>query len=97
MLRLLLAGRMQLWAVVGEAIEAIVLTEIAEYPRRRLCRVLAAAGAGRARWLHLLGTIEEWARAQGCTAIEPVARPGWERALAPLGYRKTHVILEKEL
>ncbi len=97
-LRLALGGAMQLWAAMdGDAAKAVAITEVTAFPRRLVCRVLACTGEGPESWLGHLAAIETWARAQGCTAIEPVARPGWERLLKPLGYRKTHVILEKPL
>ena len=80
-----------------ENITAIAITEIVDFPRRKICRLLACTGTGADRWLDKLAEIEDWARHRGCTAIEPIARPGWERKLTARGYRKTHVVLEKSL
>lgn len=97
-LRNLIAGRMDLWlAEDGGAIHAVAISEIVVYPRVRVCKLLACTGEKARRWLDLLAQIEAWARAQGCAVIEPVCRPGWERHLKPMGYRKTHVVLEKTL
>jgi hypothetical protein len=41
--------------------------------------------------------IEQWAREIGANRVRPLTRPGWERVLKPLGYHKTHVMLEKDL
>lgn len=48
------------------------------------------------RWRdEMTSTVEAWARSIGATRIIGWARPGWGRVLP--GYRKTHVMLEKEL
>jgi hypothetical protein len=98
-LRLVLAGRMQLWTAVDDAaaVRAVAITEIVSYPRRRVCRLLACTGTGIDDWWPLIAGLEAWARDAGCTALEPLARPGWERRLKSAGYRKTHIILEKTL
>ena len=120
-LKQLVDGQMQLWAVLdeepeasedetkrlqgsrarqateGPQIKAIAITEISQFPRARVCWVLACTGDVVDDWLDHLSEIESWAHARGCTAIEPVARPGWERRLNSRGYRKTHVVLEKTL
>lgn len=40
--------------------------------------------------------VSEWARAQGCGRITIKGRKGWERVMAPLGYR-TKTLLVKDL
>lgn len=94
-----LSRRMNMWLVQGDAdhISAIAITEIVAYPRITVCKLLACTGEGAEQWVDLLADIEAWAKAQGCAAIEPICRPGWERRLKPKGYRKTHVVLEKSL
>jgi len=94
-----LNGRMELWLVMDEAgaIQALVITEIVAYPRITVCRLLACTGDDAALWVDLLASMEAWAKSRGCAAMEPICRPGWERRLKPLGYRKTHVVLEKSL
>lgn len=85
----------QLWVAVtdGDVVMALI-TEIRTYPGKRVAALVACAGERRGDWLHYLTTVEKWAKAQGCEAIEAEARPGWERVL---GWRRTHVILEKEI
>jgi len=93
----LIAGSMNLWLAVDEtdAIKAVAVTEIAAYPRIMVCKLLACTGDDAALWVDLLAPIEDWAKSRGCAAMEPICRPGWERRLKSLGYRKTHVVLEK--
>jgi hypothetical protein len=91
----LLKGQMQLWVATGNGIEAILVTEIVDYPRQRRCNLFLSAGHALEACLDHLGEIEAWARARGCDAIEAGGRPGWERVLP--GFRRTHVLLEKDL
>ena len=96
----LVAGRKQLWIwVPGPAgVQALAVTEIVNYPATRICRVCIATGERRDQWLAPgVAVIEAWAKEQGCDAVEPVARLGWEPELKRLGYRAHHVILSKEL
>ena len=89
------SGDMQLWVVGKDNIEAVVLTEVHQFPRMKTVRLIMTVGRDRTRWVHHLREIEDWARQQGCAVIEALARPGWEKVLRD--YRKTHVMLEKEL
>ena len=86
-------------AALGDSrqIVALVITEIVAYPRITVCKLLACTGKDAQSWLDLLAPIEAWAKSRGCGVMEPICRPGWERRLKPLGYRKTHVVLEKSL
>lgn len=98
-LTLCLTRRMDLWVAVDDTdkICALGLTEIVEYPRNKVCKFLACTGENAADWTGLLGSLEAWAKAQGCAAMEPICRPGWERFLSAHGYRKRHVEMEKRL
>lgn len=95
----LLRRDMQLWIAVDEAsedpVEAVCITEMIAYPREKRCGVVFCAGRNPGRWLHHLESIEGWARAQGCAAVELQGRPGWERLLK--GWDKTHVLLRKRI
>jgi hypothetical protein len=71
------------------------MTEIVRYPRSTRCVLFLCAGDGLDRWLHHLGEIEAWARAQGCDAMEVAGRKGWARVLK--GYELVNVMLRKEL
>lgn len=42
-----------------------------------------------------LAEVEAWARAQGCTALDVVGRPGWRRALP--GFEKLYEVITKRL
>ncbi|CAN0493160.1 unnamed protein product, partial [Phaeothamnion confervicola] len=74
---------------------ASVLTEIIQYPQRRVARIVGCVGEHRAKWVHLISEIQDWSRSQGCVAMEIVARKGWAKALPD--FQMTHVILESDL
>ena len=91
-------GRFQLWVVIrGQKVMAILLTEIAVYSLSKVCRLIVCIGEDYKAWVGLIKQVEDWAKDMGCSEMEPLPRPGWEKVLKPLGYRKTHVVLNKEL
>ena len=47
------------------------------------------------RWIGLIEKIEEFARAEGCSATRIMGRKGWARVLA--SYRTKRIVLEKDL
>lgn len=89
------AKQRQLWVGKrGDEVLVAVLTGVGP-DLLQTFTVTHAAGKDREAWLHLWGTLEDWARSIGCKRIEARARPGWERILKDM--KKTHVILEKRL
>ena len=95
------SGDVQLWAVMDTREEnakpiAAVVTELAKYPNGfKSCQVMLAGGGEMRRWKHLIATLEEFARDEGCDTIEIVGRPGWGR-LYP-DYREIERWFEKEI
>ena len=87
----------QLWLAWDGAIAAVAVTQIVRHPRKTCCRIRICTGRERRSWQACIAAIEGWARAQGCAAMELIARPGWSRVLARHGYETTHVFCEKEL
>jgi len=84
--------RYQLWP----GIKATVLTEIIQYPRKRVIHCFLAAGD--LAEIHAIRTwAEEWARREGCDSVTISGRPGWERMLLRDKYIKRSVTLEKDL
>jgi hypothetical protein len=95
-LKALIARHMQLWASTKDhAVEAICITEIVTYPAAKVCRILISTGSDPGAMVQFMVHIEEWAKAEGCSAMEALARPGWEGFVRPFGYAKTHVLFEK--
>jgi hypothetical protein len=91
-----LSGRALLWlATDGATIHAAAVTELAASEWRKVCVIVACGGHDRARWLHLIGGIEEFARAEGCAAVRILGRKGWARVLPE--YRMHRIVLERDV
>lgn len=89
-------GDLQLWCHFGgERMDAAAITEIADYPKRRVCMIVLCGGTGLADWMIYLETIEAWARDKGAQVLRIEGREEWARVLA--GYHKAGVIVEREL
>lgn len=78
-------------------IKGVMLVRVIQYPLKRILELIACSGEDSALWVNLIDQVEDWGRENGCDAVEPICRPGWEKFLATRGYKKTHVILEKAL
>jgi hypothetical protein len=91
-----LAGRMLLWLAADETvIHAAAVTVLAQTEWRKVCEIVACGGHGMCNWLPLLAGIEDYARAEGCSAMRILGRKGWMRALPD--YQVRRVVLEKEI
>lgn len=93
----LCTGEMQLW--VAEDAEGdvfmVLLTQLAKYPKGKVCFLLGVAGKDMAGWLdELMELLKTWSLEQGCSKIIAQGRDGWERALKPHGYEKTHTVVQ---
>jgi hypothetical protein len=95
----LASGHKQLWVAYAEPpdnrILCAVLTRLAKMLGGLHCEVVAAGGREITRWIHLMSSIEDWARLEGCVKVTVIGRPAWLRVLR--NYRQRHVMLELEL
>lgn len=86
------SNRYQWWP----GLNSFVVTEIMDYPRKRVCHVFLAGGE--LEEIRAIRTwVEEWAKSIGCSAATIYGRAGWERELKGEGWRRTAVCLEKAL
>ena len=77
--------------VVGDPIVGVVVTEIAEYPRKKVLRVVALGGNQFDLWVGEMNDVLcKWAAEIGAK-LESTGRKGWERRLAPLGWKAESV------
>jgi hypothetical protein len=99
LLQLIAGGGVCLFVVIDDNADllATVLTEFAQYPRKKVCRIIGVIGHDRRRWVHHLSELEDWARRHGCAAMQNIGREGWLRELKAQGYKATHLLFEKEL
>ena len=87
------AGEAQAWP--GD--HAAMVTLIEDEPRARRLLIWLAGGDLEELVGDLRPRAEAWARMNGCQRVLIVGRPGWERALAPMGYAPLARIIAKEL
>lgn len=92
-------GQLQLycWMEEDDSVTGVLVTEIVQMARGKICRFRVCTGRNPERWMPSVKIIEDWARANGCIAMEPIARMGWKKYLEPLGYQATHYVFEKKL
>lgn len=86
-------GRARVW----EREDTIVVTEMINYPRKRVVRCWLCAGALDNVVALVRGDIEAWAREQGANSVEAIGRPGWRDAAQAHGFKVTAHIYEKDL
>ena len=95
-----LEGKMQVWGVGDTAIKMVLFTQVATFPARRVLQIFWGAGQGRIfekAGDSVESVMEYFARSQGCTRIDVIGREGWERILAPRGFKRTSIILSREI
>jgi hypothetical protein len=86
-------GRFQLWP--GN--DSVVVTEMLQYPKRRVLHVFLAAG-NLPELKQMYPVIERWARELGCSRVSLAGRPGWERTfLREEGWTPRWSVMAKEI
>ena len=97
-------GKFQIWIlwdkVQKTSVEkyfGVVITEIIEKPLGKVCHIYMMTGRQRHKWQYLIKDIEKFAQEEKCSVMELIARPGWQKILNQFGYKRTHVVLEKQI
>jgi|TARA_R110000824_G_scaffold91867_1_gene223180 hypothetical protein len=89
-------GDLRLWvALKGQEILASMVTEIIEYPRKRIVRVITLAGKDMNMWYDFLPMIEGYAVKNGCSSLEAWTRKGMTRKLKD--WKHSYDIITKDL
>ena len=92
----LVGGEMQLWVVVEEKeVIACMISRFANYPQKKVFRIVFVGGEGMEKWLEFLPIIEDFALMNGCTFIEVWGRKAWLRILKD--WKCTYHIITKDL
>lgn len=92
-LRKILAGEAQLW----EEEDAVIVTEIQQYPQARVVHFWLAAGELEAV-VRLSQRVMAWAKNEmQCSKATLAGRKGWERALVSEGWEPTVRIMGRDL
>ena len=97
-------GKFQIWILWDkgqntsvEKYFGVVITEIVEKPLGKVCHIYMMTGRQRHKWQYLIKDIEKFAQEEKCSVMELIARPGWQKILNQFGYKRTHVVLEKQI
>ena len=75
----------------------VVVTELIQRQLGKVCHVYIMTGRQRQKWQHLVKVIEDFAKENKCQMLELIARPGWQKVMNNFGYKRTHVVLEKQI
>ena len=75
----------------------VVVTEIIQRKLGKVCNIYIATGRQKHKWQHLINDVEKFAKEQQCKKMELIARPGWQKVYNNYGYKRTHVVLEKQI
>lgn len=99
-----IAGQCQLWILwdaeetnESKKLYGVVVTELIQRPLQKCCHIRIMTGHHREKWQYLIKDIEKFAIENNCNKMELIARPGWEKVLRNFKYKKSHVLLEKQL
>jgi hypothetical protein len=90
----------QLWVAFDESnkIKGAVVTEICNYPQRRVLSMTYCGGENLVEWKDpMLDLLRRYAADVGCDAIEAVARKGWAKVFKNDGYKDRWVTFELPL
>jgi hypothetical protein len=80
------------WDVEKNVIKSVVVSEILDTPRGKICQVVVYVGS--LEGMDELFTIgSQWAKEIGCVAMRYSGRKGWLKK----GFKQTGVIAEREL
>ena len=95
----LIDGRSMLWTIRFEdKLKAVIVTEIAQHPRRRVWRVLMIGGSGMSDWLDDgIAAMKKAAQIAGCSAIEADGRLGWAKIVPQRGFKEISRAYEMEI
>ena len=89
-------GDLRLWvALEDKDIIASMVTEIIQYPRKKIVRVITVAGKDMSMWYEFLPMLEGYAVRNGCSSLEAWTRKGMTRKLKD--WKHSYDIITKDL
>ena len=92
----LINNSFQLFISWNDKVECAVVTEVAQYPQKKICRYFLAGGNNMENWLEpIQQEIEKFAKHNNCDSVEVAGRKGWARKLK--GYEQKIYLFSKEL
>ena len=89
-------GDHQLWvAYDGDSFKGTVLTNIMNYPQRRVLCMGFCGGEELKEWKDpMLALLRRFAKDMGCDSIEAFGRPGWANVFKEDGYQAKWITFE---
>lgn len=94
----LLEKTMQLWVVYNDkGLVCCVITQIYFYPQAKRLGILFLSSLNLKDVMPFWDVLAEFARSKGCDGVEIYGRPGWEKALQNIGFRKIHTVLRANI
>jgi len=85
-------GAMQIWP----AAKGVAITEIVNYPRKRVLHIFLAAGE-MDQLTDMIDAAVNWGRSQGCTGLTMAGRLGWRRVLVKHGFQERLTVMERAI
>jgi hypothetical protein len=97
----ILNGLAQCW-VIGDDNDNMIgagLTEILNYSQHKTLHIILLAGIGFEELAKGLPVVEQFAKTQGCVAVESWGRKGWTRVLAKHcpGFTEVYTVMRKHI
>lgn len=82
LLAMAVAGQAGMWlCTYHDHIDAVLVTQLTTYPRRRVLEVMFGGGAGLKRWRNTaVAAVDRHARQLGCSHVMCCGRRGWVKA-----------------
>lgn len=91
-------GRAVLWTgFKGNKLVVAATGQVVTYPHARVLRIPFLAGENITDVLQNEQEVLDFAVKQGCSSIELIGRPGWEKVLTKVGWEKSHIVMEKRI
>ena len=89
-------GKLRVWiAVVDKEIIASMVTEIIQYPRKKIVRVITLSGKDMDSWYQFLPLLEGYAISNDCSSLEAWTRKGMARKLKD--WKQSYCVITKDL
>lgn len=90
------SANLRLWvALKDKDVIASMVTEIIQYPRKKIVRIITLAGKDMSLWYDFLPMLEGYAIRHGCSSLEAWTRKGMTRKLKD--WKHSYDIITKDL
>ena len=93
-----LSKNIQVWVVGEDAVQSVMLTQVATYVTGPILQVIWGAGVGMMDQHSkevIDATMDYFAHSQGCRMIDVIGRCGWEKVLKDWGFERKAVIMSR--